>query len=85
MEKPEKNTYLPVSLAFTNIFGADPKKLPLPGERDVLGVATPSSAGLGTRYMLEDGTIWEYVGYSGCEKADKRDTVNGWMMIWEPS
>lgn len=66
-----------VSMRFTAVYGADPSKLPTPGEAPVLGVEPPR---YGTRYMLEDGSVWEYLGISAYA-CDNRERVNGWRRL----
>ena len=83
MEKPMSNSYRPVSLQFANIFGANPVALPIPGERSRYGVNPPCHADSMVRYMLPDGSIWEYKGISAYAIDDK-DRVRGWDCIWRP-
>jgi len=83
MDKPASNTYRPVTIAFSNVYGDNPNALPVPGTDERLGVKPPRYANDGTRYMLCDGSIWEYKGISAY-KADNDERVNGWQMIWKP-
>ena len=81
--KPESNTYRPVSLQFSNIFGNDPYRLPTPGQRSVYGVKSPMSADSETQYMLSDGSIWKYLGISAY-RCDNIGRINGWELVWKP-
>lgn len=74
------NTYIPVSLQFANSFGDNPAFLPVPGGPSRFGVKPPEYAQDGTRYMLSNGEIWEYMGISPYS-ADNRERVNGWQLI----
>lgn len=77
---PRRHKGRAVSLRFTAVYGADPSKLPVPGDPPVLGVEPPTSAENGTRYMLEDGSVWEYLGI-GPYRCDNRSRVNGWSRV----
>lgn len=85
-ERVQINTGIPrrgavaVTMKFTAVYGADPSKLPVPGDAPVLGVVAPKSALDEVQYMLEDGTVWEYRGISGY-RGDNADRVNGWQPI----
>jgi hypothetical protein len=83
MEKPASNRYRPVTLLFANMYGPDPRALPIPGERDRHGVYAPLHAESRTAYMLCDGSIWEYRGISGYD-IDNKERVRGWECIWRP-
>ena len=71
-----------VPLRFALDYGPDPRALPIPGEGPRSGVKPPKFAGDGTRYMLDDGSVWEYLGIGS--KADNRERVRGWFMIAGP-
>lgn len=68
----------PVSLAFTNQYGANPYRLPVAGGYDVLGVKAPNS--FYCAYMLEDGSIWEYKHISPYN-VDNQYRINGWECV----
>lgn len=74
------NGFRPVTLLFANLLGSDPAYLPGPGDDPVLGVAPPVYAGDGTRYLMPDGSAWEYAGISGMD-ADNRERINGWRKV----
>ena len=73
----------PVTYAFTVVYGADPSKLPTPGDPPVFGVEAPHSALEGRRYMLEDGSVWEYRGV-GAYDADNWSRICGWERVDGP-
>jgi len=83
MDKPMNNTYIPVSLKFSNMFHNNPFMLPIPGETSRYGVNPPKHADSMTRYMLSDGSIWEYKGISAYA-VDNKERVRGWECIWKP-
>lgn len=72
----------PVTLQYANCVGSSPACLPMPGDGPVLGVDPPIYAGDNTRYLMPDGSVWEYMGISG-RYADDKDRVNGWQRIKE--
>lgn len=72
----------PVSLQYANVIGSSPACLPIPGDDPVLGVKPPLFAGDNTRYLMPDGSVWEYLGISGM-RADDQQRVNGWQKIQE--
>lgn len=66
----------PVPLAWANALGRA-QHLPQPGDPWHFGLQPPGWAEDGTRYMLPDGTVWEYLGISGYETTN-RGRINGW-------
>lgn len=68
---------VPVTLQFSNVYGNNPKALPGPGDASVCGVKAPYAADGGTKYMLSDGSVWEYKGVSAY-KCDNESRINGW-------
>lgn len=70
----------PVSLRFANVYGSDPRALPIPGEAPRYNVRAPRYAADGTAYLMPDGSVWEYLGTSAYD-ADNRDRVRGWQQI----
>ena len=75
------NRFKPVSLAFSNVFGNDPNKLPGPSQSEIYGVKPPKYADDGTTYMLSDGTVWTYKGISAY-KVDNMERYNGWERVY---
>ena len=71
-----------VPLAWTNIFGPDPSKLPQPDDPVRYGLEPPRPPGpTYTCVLLEDGTVWKYVGFGALTVAGNwknGDWVNGW-------
>lgn len=70
----------PVTLQFANVFGSNAHYLPNPTTGDILGVKAPVYAADNTRYLMPDGSVWEYLGISGND-TDNRERVNGWLKI----
>lgn len=69
----------PVSLVFANLVGSDAHFLPDPISGDILGVKAPQFAGDGTRVLMPDGSIWEYLGIG--YDIDNKERVNGWSNV----
>ncbi len=67
----------PVPPAFSHAYGADPARLPVPGDTPLVGLK-PVLPGSGIQYMLCDGSVWRYVGLGGLS-FDPRSGVNGWL------
>lgn len=77
----------PVPLPWANRY-REARHLPQPGDPTVLGLEPPVHAGDCTRYLLPDGTAWEYLGFTGyaCDSketwiGDRLVQVNGWRDI----